>query len=66
MIDDRFKDAGQFQPDRAWSQIVKDDSRRRAAARITWKDSAFAAWMVVLLLICLVGSLIGFGFWLFG
>lgn len=66
MPDGRFKHTGQFQPEKAWSRIVKEDSRRRAAARLTWKDSAFAAWMLALLLICVVGSLVGFGFWLFG
>lgn len=64
MSDDRFKNAGEFEPNRAWARVVRDNSRRRAAARITWKDSTFAAWMVALLLICLAGSLVGIGFWL--
>lgn len=66
MTDDRFKDAGQFAPDKAWSRIVRDDSRRHAAARVTWKDSVFATCMLALLAACIVGSLVGFGFWLFG
>lgn len=66
MTDDRFKGTGEFHPEKAWNRIVKEDSRRRAASRLTWKDNAYVAWMVGLLVLCVAGSLVAFGFWLFG
>ncbi|MGE8247275.1 MAG: hypothetical protein ACN6RA_14770 [Stenotrophomonas maltophilia] len=33
MSDDRFKDAGQFEPEKAWSDIQKADQRRSAGER---------------------------------
>lgn len=48
MTDDQSKVAGQSQPEKAWDRLVQDDSRRRAASRITRKDSAYAGWMVAL------------------
>lgn len=64
--EDRFKGTGQFHPDKSWANTVKVDSRRRAASRLTWKDSAYAGWMVGLIVLCAAGALVAFGFWLFG
>ena len=33
MSDDRFKDAGQFEPERAWGEIQKEDQRRSSNER---------------------------------
>lgn len=33
MTDDRFKDAGQFEPEKAWSDIQKADQRRATGER---------------------------------
>lgn len=33
MSDDRFKDAGEFEPKRAWGKIRKGDFLRRSEAR---------------------------------
>ena len=33
MTDDRFKDAGQFEPQKAWDKIQKSDQQRELAAR---------------------------------
>ncbi|MBN5028198.1 hypothetical protein JY419_02005 [Stenotrophomonas maltophilia] len=33
MTDDRFKDAGQFQPEKAWAKIKTDDFARSSKAK---------------------------------
>ncbi len=33
MTDDRFKDAGQFQPEKAWAKIKTDDFVRSSKAK---------------------------------
>lgn len=70
MTDDRFKDAGEFHPDRAWDKIQEENSTRARDAKYPkrwWHDTVFSlaglavllmlAVSVVLILLALFGIL---------
>lgn len=65
MNDDRFKDAGQFQPNRAWLKIKTADFHRRLEVAETWQDRVYVrsllgllGLIVVSLPVLLIASLI--------
>lgn len=65
MSDDRFKDAGQFQPNRAWLKIKAADFHRRLEVAETWQDRVYVrallgllGLIVVSLPVLLIASLI--------
>ena len=46
MADDpKWQESG-YSPEKAWGEIKQADSRREAAARVTWKDNLYATGMV--------------------
>ncbi len=49
MTDERFKDAGQFQPEKAWAKVKTADFHRRLEAAETWQDRLYVRAMLGLL-----------------
>ena len=64
--EDRFKDAGQFEPKKAWSRITTQRSRDRAAARVMSGDRAYTGGMLAALFLLLLIALGSLGWWIFG
>lgn len=61
MTDDRFKDAGQFHPEKAWSEIRRKDWERKHEAGSRgggWLALALLA-CVLLIVVCVGGFLLG-------
>lgn len=61
MSDDRFKNAGQFEPKRAWSEIQRKDWEAK-----TESQARGGGWLAFGLFICLLLIVIGLGSFLFG
>lgn len=65
MTDDRFKDAGEFEPKKAWAKIARADKDRAFEAKYParwWHALAFP-WGVILLLLALAGCLLALLLW---
>lgn len=66
MSDDRFKDAGEFEPNRAWARVVRDNSRRRSAMRVTFGDRSYTAGFLSLLVALVLLAAGGLAWWILG
>lgn len=64
MNDERFKDAGHFEPGRAWAKISQADADRELEAKHPtkwWHGAYFTLWggaALVLIVIAIIGLLI--------
>ncbi len=61
MIEDRFKDTGQFHPERAWSEIRRKDWERKHEA-----GSRGGGWLALALLACALLIVVCVGGFLLG
>lgn len=43
-----------YSPEKAWAKIKRDDSRRRAAARVGWRENLAAFGLFSWMALCLV------------
>lgn len=67
MNDDRFKDAGQFEPGKAWSKISQADADREFEAKNPtkwWHGAYFTLWGGAALLAIIV-AIVGLLIWAF-
>lgn len=54
MLDDRFKDAGHFHPDKAWSEIRRKDWERKHDGALGWKG-----WgLLIALFLSILGTVV--------
>lgn len=57
MTDDRFKDAGQFHPEKAWSEIRRKDWERKHEASLGFKGWALVLGIVASLAVTVIGAI---------